>query len=486
MPLGLVLQLSAADLLVQQDTTALLTITNNGPDAAVLPEPHLSPEIPALRIIEARSGIEVIRQRRPYPQGSRPRTLPVGGSIEHEFSLMDVAHVHTPGEYLVSAMVRSNGGRDFAESTPVKLTVTAVTPRTLNTTYVQGGYAFVKYGVTLNLAFDPPRLTRHCFSIRNGGGVVDAQSVVPASLLVHPTLSAPRNRQVSHDHWIAWMDGAGLHAVHMSAVDGASKPGTFKLASDEAVKPFLVSPLSIDAADEIEGRRPGAAFLWLPQKGGGAFATIDLTPDARPALGASTSVPGSRPSWAMLVDPAESPRALYFTQSDGTRSTLRLLPWPRKAAPGAIKVLHEVPGDVIAGDVLLDAADAAHGALLQISDPRERALSLARFRVTLQDGFVLGESHDIPWPFSTDIQRAVVRVGPGGIPAALLQDPNGTWSAFSPADGLVKAPSQVAQSVAAIDLAFLTEGVPLLVVGQPMSGFEVFQMDGSKLPHDCT
>ncbi len=489
MPLALTLELDQTDLLVQQDTPARLTILNNGPNAAVFPDPQLAPEIPSLRIVEVRSGVEIVRQRRPYPQGSKLRTLPVGESLEHEFTLMDVAHIHTPGEYLVSAIVRSNGGKDVAESAPIKITITPVTPKTLDSVYVQGGHAFIKYTVSLNLNFDPPRVTRHSMLLRKGGGITDAQTVAPATMISRPTLSAPRNQQVSHDHWIAWLDGLKLSAVHTSLFEGPAKPSSFSdFPKDEAVAPLLISPLSIDANSEAEGRMPGTAFLWVPSKDTGSITAFHLVPDQPPAPSGNAPVPGPRPSWAMLVDPFETPRGIYFTQERGEpaapQSQLRLLPWPRQANPGEIKTLHTLTGSVIGGDVLLDNTDTANGALLVLSDLRNRALSLQSFTYSQQAGFKAGAVHEIPWPFSTEIAASIVRIGPGGAPAALLKNPDNEWSIYTPTRGLQRVPADLSPSIAALDLAFFGND-PVFVVGRPMNGLEILQLDGKPIPHQC-
>lgn len=487
MPITVTLEPVQTELLLQGDTEAVLTITNAGDSAVRVPDLVMNPDIPAFRIVEAKTGLEFYRRRESPAQGPTQVELAPGKSLTKRFSLMPGLHLHFPGEYLVHARYYYNGGLSVAESDPVKLVIHPVTPRALSTSYVQGGFAYVKFGASINSLSDPPQIVRHAFSVMAEGGASNAQEVGVCDSLDAPSISAPPFRRVSYEHWISTQRGPQIRFFHVNAAGEATKP----VALDAPPDSKLITPISVIPADLSTERGPGRALLWTPVYGrGGKFTVVKLAPDARPALAESVEVPAKSIFWAMAAErtpTAAIPHVVVFAHAGGKGLALSWAHWPDRAPGGAaVKLIGESTGEILAADLLVEADETIHGAALTLTDPRTaRTVRLVRWRLHPDGRAEMGPEHEIPWPFTKQIVKSLVRVGPGGIPAVIIAGPDGAWSMYEPLAGLVDLPSSISRMSASIDIAFQGESAPVFIVGRQIGGFEILQPDGKHLPHFC-
>ena len=488
MPIKVTLEPAATDLLLQGDTEATLTVTNIGDATVRVPNPDMNQDIPAFRVVEAKTGIEFYRRLEAPAQGPILVELPPGKSLSKRFSLMPGLHLHVPGEFLVHARYFYNSGLSVAESEPVKITLRPITPRSLSTVYVQGGFSFVKCGVSINAISDPPRLVRHVFSIMSEGGASNAQEIGVCEAIDVPDISAPPNRSVSYEHWITVRRGGKFLFHHVNAAGEATKPVAF----DPPPNTILVTPTSITPSEVDTARGAGRALIWSPVPGrGGTFTTLALNPDARPAPGPSMETTARTLLWCMAAERTPSatiPHVVVYAQpADSGRFALMSAPWPDRAPGGAVaRPVGEITGELLGSDLFLDAEETIHGASLVLSEPRKsRALRLVRWRVYPDGRGEVGPEHGIPWPYSHPILKVLVRVGPGGVPAALIAGTDGMWSMFEPLAGLIKLPAAVGPVGPAIDLGFQAESSPVIICGRQAIGYDIIQPDGRPLPHFC-
>jgi hypothetical protein len=478
MPIEVQLSISQTDLLAQQSPPCAITVTNKGPGDAILQTPLTHKGVLGMKVTDVKTGVDVLRWRED-PMPPLERTVKAGDSLKDMFLLQPVAHIHALGEFDVAALIKNNG--KIIESNTVRVKIAPVTPKAQSLVSVNGAHSPIKYGVSVNRVADPPALVRHKFEIMNDGGAMNAWPLAPVPPATVARISACANRSVTHAHWIAWIEGDALRCQHMGAGGAATAPQALTLPAPGAT---IVAPLSIDPAGRDPAPMPGRALLWFPGLQGGTLRVYNLAADAKPQPGESRNLDGEPPVWLQSHERTDKSRWLVRAAKIDGKQTVQLLPWPEGGKVGATpKTIGSFDGDLIAGDAVLDDDNTLHVGMLVLTDPKHsRQVKLLSWACPTDDPAKAGPVRDIAWAPDQPVVQAIVRIDPKNEPVALLAGAGG-WQSYRKIDGLKPAPAQL-NTATAVDLLFFKE-VPAFLVGRPVVGYDVIQLDGSPLPDSC-
>ena len=482
MSLDLQLKIEKSAILSGENPVCLLGIKNSGNTPTTLANPLFNPNVPVLRVVDVKTGIELLKHGKERHAGTVYQPVDAGARIEHEFSLNSIAPLTVPGQYDISAIVPHEGGLKRAESDPVRVEVLPVTPRAFALVHVQGCWAAIQYAVSVNAASDPPQVVRFQLEVMSKGGVSDARAVATSSLRVSPALSAPRNLHVAHSHWIAWIESGSLAYTHYDPLQGALKPGRWKIPEPDAV---LVTPLVSEAVPDSGERPPGSALLWVGDaaQNVSAFQEVEFAPNGRARPGGRCPVEGGQPEWMMAHARSDGKKLVSYVSAreDGASLFFRPFPAPNDARqPGPLAVWN---GECLAGGALISEKDEIQGAVLIQGPERQGSpLQLITWRLNEDNEYAERNRHDIPWDHANGLDEVLVRVGPTGFAAVLLRNPAGLWTYFDINVGKMALPGGVAASPLPLDLAFMGPSQVVLVSGQLAQGFKLLTLDGKPLP----
>jgi len=479
MPLDVDLKIQRTELLYQESPFCGLTLKNSGPDTVEVANPRGRPYGVTLRIIERKTGIEVLR-RKPLGRGRQPGYQPLapGQSADVLFPLLDVAQRLVPGEYDISAIYDMKGGAT-AESKALTISVAPTTPRGLTLVSGSGGAASVLYGAWVNVG-EPPTATRSRFEILRGGGVAGTWSIAECPLRARPVLSAPANRTISHTHWVAWMEDKTLRFTHFDGMLGALEVGSLELSVPAAT---LVEPLYTESVDDPSARPDGAALLVVSNPEGSRWQlqVARLTPTAAAVTTVATAG-GQRPVWIKSHTCKDRSHLATYIQPSGENVTLSAAPWPKPGGMGVEgKQLAEWRGKLLAASARLESDDVIHGAAAVLSGPQpETRLDVYGWELTPAGDFRQDDPVRVPWDMQSEIDQMIVDVDKDLRPVALVKDTKGRWSLFRGEEKLELA-DEIATTKLPIGLAFLGMRT-VLICGKLGSGFQVVQPDGKPLP----
>jgi hypothetical protein len=484
MPIILDFQIEKTALLCQENPICHIVASNDATSPVKVAALGASPDVPILRIVDCKTGIETFQHRRKHGgvPGTAYQEVAAGGTLKYEFELTSIARLPLPVEYEVSAILPYEMGAKRAESKPARLRISPVTPRDLCLTYVQGGWAAIAYGVSVNVASDPPQIVRHRFDVLTEGGVGDARPVAKAPLRAAPVLSAPPNQSVVHAHWIAWRDSGNVAFTHFDAKLGALRTGTWACPSPEFE---IVSPLATEPATDPARRPNGAALIWM---GGTArqapsFQVLTFTSEGKAVAAASCPADSRQPSWMMSHIQSTGRRILTYAVAKDKACELFVRPWPQAGAPGEARSLARWEGAFQGGGALLIADDSIRGATLVRGPQGEGStLELITWKLNAQGEFAERTRHKIAWPFQSQVNRAVVRIGPSGKAVALLAGEDERWQFFDEESGVQPLPASVAATKLPVDVVFMGDAEPVLIFGRMTQGFELMMPNGDPLP----
>jgi len=304
-------------------------------------------------------------------------------------------------------------------------------------------------------------------------------------LRIAPIISAPQNQSVVHTHWIAWIDKEAMWFTHYDPALGALAPRKWEHGGLEAQ---VVAPVFSAAAPDTTDRPNGAAMVWVgdPAANSSTFQIVQLAAPAKATPGGRATITGGKPVWMMNQFRSNGSRIVTFAQQTAGGSSLFALPWPDQAlASNPLKKVADFKAQFIAGGTVLLGDDTVHGgSLLLTATPGVRKLEMLHWTLDAKNNYAQKDIVEVPWPYATPIAKAIVRVSPGGMPAALLADDKGKWSVYNGKGKLVELPFDLAMTKMPIDMAFLNDVQPVLIVGQELRGFKVVQLSGEPLPHD--
>lgn len=486
MPLEVKFEIEKTELLLQQETVATLTVVNSTPDPVDVLDPQFNRDSPILKITSGRTSVQVLRRGERYPVWPKRRTLKPGEQLVHRFALMGLAHIHHPDTYTIEAIVPTGPMMlDMVSSAPVSIIVHPVTPKGIDTTFVQGGYAFVKYAASFDGSHDAKRIVRHYLGLHKNGGALHAEEVAAADSSARPVISAPANQSVSHSHWIGWKQENEFRFVHMGQDIGPAEVSRWKRPPEGAE---LVKPLSINISDDAAARAGGHALVRCPGGSGDVFQTVVLNPGAAAEPGATVNA-GGPVTWAMAFERSNASRYVAFTRQTGAGSAasteLVLSAWAGGPVPAAPKSVAKIPGRILAGDVLIEEDDRLNVAVLaQVSTDEGHALTMHRFVLDTQEQVRQLEPLKVAWPHDKEVYGPMVRVGPECVPAAVLRDERNVAKLFDGKD-VKAAPPMFALPGAPMDIGFLSPSEPVLIGGMTLLGIDVVTFDGKPLPHKC-
>ncbi len=487
MPLEVQLQIDTTDLLVQQNPACRITYKNNGKAPLKYLHPSEHENSPMWRIVELRTGAETFQIGHPRELGDQPTPLPPGQTVEFDFQLRSRVEFSVPGDYEISAVVAYDLGKERAESNKLKVHITAVASRALTIVPVSGATSSVWYAFSVNAMADPTQLCRHVLGLSHQSGVTDAATVTKAPFAATPVASAPRNMSIATSQWVAWIEDGDLRFTHFNPDAGGAAPtGKWALPGQEA---RIIAPLYTDPDEDATKPPPGAALIWLGDaaKRTAYLQIVDFAGPGKATAGARTPLPTYPFLDAQSHARSDGRRSVtYVTQTEGGIA-LYTTPWPNQAiASNPLKKVAEWKAEFLAGAALVDAEDKVRGATLMVGDPAtSRKPVLVRWTLDAKDGFTQEPPDPVEWRYAVEIHRAVVRIGPDGMPAALLSDLSGAWFFYDGYESVTPVPAVLAASKLPVDIIFADRGKPLLVGGSPGQGLKVVFPDGKTLPHKC-
>ncbi len=484
MSLKVELTVEKTTLLCQENPVCHLSAANTGDATMKVAALGASPEVPILHVIELKTGVETFHHgHRHGPDIGIPyQEIAADKKLEYDFDLNSVVKLTLPTEYEVSAILYYDSGAKRAETKPVKLKIIPVTPRSLSLVNVQGGWAAVVYGVCVNAASDPPQIVRHRFDIMTEGGVGDARPVANANLRADPAISSPPNSSVAHSHWIAWRDEGSLAFTHFDSEIGSLPTGVWKCPQPEWE---IVHPLATQPVTDPAQRPVGAALLWVgdPARRMSAFQVVNFTPDGKAVAGAPWDAGGPKPSWMKSHITSSGQRLFAFIRDTDQGCTFFLQPWSQTGPSGEPRSLAKWNGTCLGGGTVMINDDSIRGATL-VRGPQAGGakLELIVWKIGPKGEYGERARHTIPWAFQHAVNRALVRIGPGGKAVALIAGGDGQWQFFDDETGFQPLPATVAGARQPVEVVFMDESVPVFIVGQVGQGFQVILANGDPLP----
>ncbi len=479
MALDVKLTIAKTDLRYQEDAVCLIKLLNSGKDPVRVLNPATNLTGIALKVLDVKAGVEKTYQQPRKPGSMPPEEDPLapGRSFEAGLPLLYLPKALVPGEYDVSVSCRYNGEKERAESAPLRVKIRPTTPRNLA---IQGVENSVLYGFWVNLGEDPPEIARIKLDVRRGGGARDFRPVAKASLHAVPAFSVPPNKEVCPHHWAAWIDGAEIKVVHLHDSQGPSAVRSVPLPGGEA---RIVSPLHSDPTPDDDGRPNGALLLWMGERDRqeSQLQAIRLTPQGATAQ-ARAALPAPKPVWLSSFVRSDAKRMALFAQTAGGKVSLSEIPWP--GGVGAPKKLGEWKGEFAAAGFSLDGDDVLHGALLlRTGVEAHSTLERVDFQIDAKGGFAAKPAERVDADPKDPVAHAVLRVGDQGAIAALLQGGSGAWSLYD-GEKVSPLPDPVKTTPYPLDVCFLDDTKPILIVGGKEAGLRLLQPDGSPLPSE--
>lgn len=478
MALDLDFSVKDTDLLFQQSTLGTLKLANRGVKTIKIAHPDLSPTLPILCVMDLATGAEKeYRGKMLAHEEERRQPFAPGASLQ---TFVAITHgvLTQPGAYEVSCGYEYDDTARRVDSNPVKIVVRPTTARNLFLTNTQGALLF---GAFVNLAGDEPQVVAARFRLGPSGGIQSVYAIGPAGTRTRPVVSAGINGTVVTSQWIAWLDGRTIRYSHVTA-DGAVLP--MKKFDLEPGVYEIIPPLHSEAPKQENVRPSGTIVLWAGNAEGtvSRLDTVHLTA-AKASVGASVKLSGPRPLWLASHTRARSARLVTYIQTAGQTVTLSSVPWPGlSAAAAAPGKLCDWTGDFLGAAAAMNANDTIQGAtLLSTGKPPEFKFELLLWAIDSGGAFSQREALQIEWTHPEPIDRAVLRISPEGVPAALLHGKDGVWFLYDRPGGARKLPDDLASTQMPIDLAFMGPAVPVIVFAKKELGLHVVDIDGRPL-----
>src|SRR3954467_9512326 len=135
MPLDVQFRITKTTLLAQEDPNCQVLLVNNGKTPVNILNPEFNPHMPILRVMEVKTGVETLQQRKAPMTGDNATPLAPGQQIDSIFTLLPRAKLPLPVEYELSCILMYDNGKSKAESNAIRLTITPVTPKSLSLVY---------------------------------------------------------------------------------------------------------------------------------------------------------------------------------------------------------------------------------------------------------------------------------------------------------------------------------------------------------------
>jgi hypothetical protein len=487
MPLEVKLEIERTDLLVQENPYALVTFTNTGKTPIQYLHPSMNENSPMMRVVDLRTGAETIQVGHVHHEGERYLPLLPGQTVSHRFKLRTRLHLTLPGEYQVSAIMVGDLGKERGESNKVNVTIRPASSRAMSIVSVSGGWAVVSYLFSINPMVEPVQITRHTIGFTNESGVDDARLVTKAPMLSEPVASAPRNRSVATNHWLAWIEEDSMRFAYYDGDKGETLvTGRWALPGKES---RIVTPLNIEPRTDRTRPPAGAAVVWTgdPITRSSFIQVVDLLPTGKATAGARATLTSYRPLDIASFARSDGKRLVTYIDATATGIALHTLPWPDQAlASNPPKKLCEWKGEFIASGAVLDAKDGVLGATMMLLEAQTNPrLVIVKWSLDEKNQFTQEAPDVVQWPYANAIRSAIVRVGPDGNPAALIVSGEGRWYFYDGYEKVTPAPPVLAVSRMPMDMVFVDRGRPILISSVPSQGLKLLFPDGSHVPHSC-
>ncbi|UCG48982.1 MAG: hypothetical protein JSU94_04200 [Phycisphaerales bacterium] len=469
------------NLIMGENPLCTLTLQNTGDKPLEIIDPQSGSGMPVFRVMNIQTGAEILIRDR-WPQAKIfTLVLQPGRPIERSIPLLRDIKFPLPGDYAVSALYEYNGGRDRAESNPVKVKIRALAVQNLSLVYHD---APDLNATCINTAADPPDVVMIQLQLVAGGGPGDVRSAGKATLLDTPVGSWPP----TWGQWIAWVNEGTLNYTYLHIGRESTDPGRTALRSPQV---RLIPPVHSTSDANPDVFNEGMAALWLqdPRTGGSTVQLVELRANARKAsgkLGASLSLAGGAPGWMMNHFRTDGRNLVTFIRGQNGHIGLYTLPWPRSeaAAPPAGPLV-KWQGELVAAGATCAEGNVIRGALVV------RPGTCPHENLTVHDWMIdpAGAATSAPrvslnWSVADPVLSAKVRVRKSGEPAVLLRGRDATWYLYDGLSELKPVFSEYARTPLPIDVVFFGGREAVLVLGRKEGGLAVKRTDGSDLPPD--
>jgi hypothetical protein len=197
-----------------------------------------------------------------------------------------------------------------------------------------------------------------------------------------------------------------------------------------------------------------------------------------PLLRDPVAVDTPPPVWARVAHRPDGSRcAVFFVprdRDDRREVEVLLAPWAEGAPPGPPRPVARWPGALLAADQRVDAGGVVVGVALLDVGLEVPQYALFHWRIDRDDRFEQCAFSRIAWPWSTPVERALLRTSTFGAPYAVLK--GGPESAYVACRGedVVPLPDALAPPAEPLDVYFLDQTVPTLVYADPRAGFSLY------------
>ncbi len=474
------IKLGRTDLLVQENTSCTLTLTNTTNSRVEALHPLPNPSQLTFRVTHIKTGVDTFFRPEPREFDDPQKIAFEARQADRVVvSLLSKIKLPAPGEYEIAAIWIWGAGAP-AESNAIRVKVSAFTPR--NLVLYHADYP-VFTAATLNAATDPPTLLRAAIRLVPGGGFERLDSLGAVNLRTAAVLSDGPNQTVLPGDWAAWLEGDQLHALHFDPDLGATKPRKAGLPSAA----FRIVPPLFSGVPGDEGGHPtGAALLLgIDPRGGASLHTVALAPDEAPKLFVSTALPGPAPGWVESRATSEGVRFVVYARDEDGRVTLNIRAWPDKpeGAHATPKRLAEWPAArLVGGSLIIDPDDVFRGVVVfWDTSAAKPVLTIVNWLAMPGGKYEELTRRTIEHDSDSGITTSVIRLFQSGFFAVLLRSEGRRWTLWDPIRGLSKLPPPLDITPLPLELAHIKSDQPIVVAGTIETGVQFLRPDGSVL-----
>ena len=463
------------DILFHETPDIDFALVNTGTTPIEVTHPLFTEGVPSIRMVNAANGAVVVS----LPDSEsfsvkRKLTLQPGERRQWRTRLEVAADLDAPGDYHLS-LVQPFGDGETAESNVAVVTVHPSNAHNLAIASLHGAP-----GPNANAAWvnaDPLQVVRATIGVRRQPKLEALHTLASVRGAVRPVVSAPANGTVSRDHWVAWLDGGALTAVHFSEEHGASS--TISIDSDEGSE--LVTPLYTDALVDPAVRPSGAALVLQATPTGSTLRSVQLT-ETGAHNDEIANLAGPRPDWVHSFTRSSGERLIAYIQTDEDRTNLFAAAWP-----GANQVPRELAewrtGVLLGAGASIDTHDNVHGALLSHESQR-RYLTLTRWQLNADGSFGEPGKVDVPWGQPNLPTNVQIRLSNRAVVAVLLRAESGGYFVYQTGKEIQQLPERVGRDNMPVGLEFMTDFDAYLLQSVRGLGWLLLDVDGEPFsPH---
>jgi hypothetical protein len=405
--------------LVAGESTGFTVVVRNASTAPLdVPDPERSRDWPKLVVDSAEYSRMTLERLHSHefevPLPEETATIPPGGAIDVRGDLLKWIEPLAPGRYRLSARMPG------AQSAVALLEVEPLRLLWGDAVGSHSGEELIRYTVLSHQTARGTAILMSLTMFDHEGhpqlGMSTRLMEVDGTARAIPSVS--KNGLPYPAHWIAWLDGAALHAMYEKQGVTVLPPAPRAPVTGMT----LIGPLLLDLEGN-DGSVPGRAevVMWRP----GELAIGVLQPDGSVAKGPTFPLDPGALAFGRAVTLSNDERVVTMAVQRGADVFLEAVRWPR-GAPIRVAVLH---GEHLASDITLDREDTVWGATITrlLADEPPHAYAMQAWKIAA-DGQVY-VAPPTPIAKGVDFDGAVIGVSTHGALAAALRAVDGRWLA---------------------------------------------------------